>query len=138
METEENSRLRHLLGRLSEAAAASETAGQVPAGFGTALLDAVPDLRRRARTLARDAIAGDVQGDDLVRLTLLRAWERRAEFRPGTGMPAWLDTILRTAPFNGRVAYRLATPAPADRSAALRAGSTHGRGAERVPDGPIP
>jgi len=101
-ELEKTSRLRRLLDRLSEAADAAEAEGQVPVGFGAALVDAVPDLRRRALTLTRDAIAGDVQGDDLVRLTLLKAWERRAAFRPGTGMPAWLDTFLRSRPAGGR------------------------------------
>ncbi|KIU29617.1 hypothetical protein ABID82_003777 [Methylobacterium sp. PvP062] len=129
---DENSRLGRLLGRLSEAAAAAESEGQVPAGFGAALIEAVPDLRRRALTLIRDAIAGDVQGDDLVRLTLLKAWERRVEFRSGTGMPDRLVTILRSRPVSGRVAYRFAVPDPDDvRSAALHAGPAGTRAVNR-------
>ncbi|WCS24160.1 RNA polymerase subunit sigma-70 [Methylobacterium sp. NMS14P] len=125
------SRLRRLLGRLSEAADAAEAEGQVPAGFGTALIDAVPELRRSALSLTCDAIAGDVQGDDLVRLTLLKAWERRAEFRSGTGMPAWLVAILRSRPVNGRVAHRLAAADPGIGRPALRAGPAEGRVAGR-------
>ncbi|MEE7449891.1 RNA polymerase subunit sigma-70 [Methylobacterium radiotolerans] len=121
VELDATSRLRRLLGRLSEAADAAEAEGQVPAGFGPALVAAVPDLRRHARALTRDAVAGDIQGDDLVRLTLLKAWERRAQFRAGTGMLAWLVTILRIRFVNGRVARRLAAPAPEDGPAALRA-----------------
>ena len=47
-------------------------------------------LRRYARSLTRD----DVDAEDLVHDTLLRAYERRATFRPGRNIRTWLMSIL--------------------------------------------
>lgn len=54
------------------------------------LLAALPQLRRYAR-----ALTGDVnRANDLVQDTLARAWEKRALWRPGSDLRAWLFTIM--------------------------------------------
>jgi len=35
------------------------------------------------------------RGDDLVQDTLLRAWQKRDRFTPGTNLQAWLITLMR-------------------------------------------
>ncbi|BCM85527.1 sigma-70 family RNA polymerase sigma factor [Methylobacterium indicum] len=96
------SRLGEVLARLTLALARAEAGREVPASFGAELLGAVPRLRRYALSLApRGADA-----DDLVQQTLLKAWEHRRQFVPGTSMPAWLFTILRNGFFNGRRRHR--------------------------------
>jgi len=91
VENDATSRLGRLLARLSEASDAAEAQGQVAAGFGRDLIAAVPHLRRCVHALAEDTVAGE----DLVRLTLLKAWTQRVRFLPGTDMMAWLLAILR-------------------------------------------
>lgn len=51
----------------------------------------VPNLRAFARSLCG---AAD-QADDLVQETLVKAWNSRAQFAPGSNLKAWLFTILR-------------------------------------------
>lgn len=53
----------------------------------------IPRLRAYAMSLARS----DVEADDLVQETLMKAWRARASFVPGTNLQAWLFTILRNA-----------------------------------------
>ncbi len=60
-------------------------------GFMAELMEAVPHLRAFAmsRTRNRD------QAEDLVQETILKAWDKRTSFEPGTNLTAWLFTILR-------------------------------------------
>jgi len=50
----------------------------------------LPALRRYARALTRDA----VQAEDLVHDALVKAYEKRASFRPGRNLRSWLLSIL--------------------------------------------
>jgi len=61
------------------------------AKFERDLLDAVPFLRAFARTLCRDI----EQAEDLAQEAVMKAWQNRAQFQPGTNLRAWLATILR-------------------------------------------
>ena len=51
----------------------------------------IPQMRAFARSLCRDATAAD----DLAQDALLKAWNNRASFEPGTNMKAWTFMILR-------------------------------------------
>lgn len=59
--------------------------------FEDELLEATPFLRAFARTLCHDA----EQAEDLAQEALLKAWQCRNQFQPGTNLRAWLATILR-------------------------------------------
>ncbi|CAN7282425.1 sigma-70 family RNA polymerase sigma factor [Phenylobacterium sp. LjRoot225] len=59
--------------------------------FETELLEAAPFLRAFARTLCRDP----EQAEDLAQEALMKAWQCREQFQPGTNLRAWLATILR-------------------------------------------
>ena len=61
--------------------------------FEQRLLGLLPRLRRLARALA----AQGADADDLVQVTLERAWARRRQWRPGTSLEAWMFTIMRHA-----------------------------------------
>jgi RNA polymerase sigma-70 factor (ECF subfamily) len=61
------------------------------ASFSESLTDLIPPLRAFARSLAGDA----ARADDLVQETLLKAWNHRQQYQPGTNLRAWLFTILR-------------------------------------------
>ncbi len=50
----------------------------------------IPQLRRYARALTGDYTAAE----DLVQVTLERAWKRFALWRPGSNLRAWLFTIM--------------------------------------------
>ena len=54
------------------------------------ILPCVPDLSRTALRLTR----GTALADDLVQETLVRAWQARESFRPGTNARAWTQRIL--------------------------------------------
>lgn len=104
---DETSRLGRGLRRLLEAldaAAATESL----ASFQADLIAAVPHLRRFALSLTRDG----VESEDLVQFTLLKAWENRERFQPGTRLKAWLFTILRNGHLNVRMKYRREVPDP--------------------------
>ena len=59
--------------------------------FKTELLSLVPYLRAFARSLS-----GRHEGaDDLAQETLVKAWQSRSSYLPGTNLTAWLFTILR-------------------------------------------
>ena len=55
-------------------------------------------LRRYARSLTRD----EIQAEDLVQDTLVRAYERRGSFRSGGNLRGWLLSILHNAFIDGR------------------------------------
>jgi RNA polymerase sigma-70 factor (ECF subfamily) len=59
--------------------------------FEGELLEAIPFLRAFARTLCHDA----EQAEDLAQEALMKAWQCREQFQPGTNLRAWLATILR-------------------------------------------
>lgn len=58
--------------------------------YNDEILACVPDLSRTALRLTR----GGALADDLVQETLIRAWQARASFRPGTNARAWTRRIL--------------------------------------------
>lgn len=59
--------------------------------FEQELLEAAPFLRAFGRTLCHDV----EQAEDLAQEALLKAWQNRDQFQPGTNLRAWLATILR-------------------------------------------
>lgn len=95
-----DSRLGRVLARLTEALNVPE-GSSIPAAFKDDLIGMVPRLRRYAMSLTHDAI----EADDLVQLTLLKAWESRHRFEMGSNLVAWLFTILRNGHINGRRKY---------------------------------
>lgn len=101
VDVDPDSRLGRVLSRLSAALRALDQDANVPAAFKDDLIAMVPRLRRYALTLTHDP----VEADDLVQLTLLKAWEFRARFTAGTNFVAWLFTILRNGHINGRRKY---------------------------------
>src|SRR6201992_496343 len=82
--------------------------------FKTELLALIPFLRAFARSLT-----GNQEGaDDLAQETLVKAWQSRATFIPGTNLKAWLFTILRNQFYPDR--RRAWRQAPWDQYAAER------------------
>lgn len=59
--------------------------------FKDELTGLIPQMRAFARSLCRDAVAAD----DLAQDALLKAWNNRASYQPGTNMKAWTFMILR-------------------------------------------
>ncbi len=59
--------------------------------FMAELMEAVPHLRAFALSRTRNL----ERAEDLVQESILRAWDKRASFEPGTNLKAWLFTILR-------------------------------------------
>ena len=100
------SRLGSVLERLTAALDAAEATTQVPASFKTDLIAMVPSLRRYALSLTFDV----AEADDLVQHMLLKAWEHRRRFQPGTNLVGSLFTILRKHFSNGRRKHRLEVP----------------------------
>ncbi len=83
--------------------------------FEQRLTGLLPRLRRLSRALA----AQGADADDLVQVTLERAWARRRQWRPGTSLEAWMFTIMRHAWIDeararGRRERRAAPPEAAD------------------------
>ena len=94
---------------------ASETPGnRIPDDFKTELLGLIPFLRAFARSLCGHA----EMADDLAQETLVKAWQSRASFIPGTNLKAWLFTILRNQFYSDR--RRAWRQAPWDQEAAER------------------
>jgi len=60
------------------------------------LVAAIPRLRRYARVLTGNA----TRADDLVQDTLARAWDKRALWRAGSDLRAWLFTIMHNLHVN--------------------------------------
>jgi RNA polymerase sigma-70 factor, ECF subfamily len=59
--------------------------------FKRDLTGLIPHMRAFARSLCGDA----TQGDDLAQEGLLKAWQSRASFTPGTNLKAWTFMIVR-------------------------------------------
>ena len=58
--------------------------------YNEEILPCVPELSRTALRLTR----GTALAEDLVQVTLARAWQARASFHPGTNARAWTRRIL--------------------------------------------
>lgn len=56
--------------------------------------------RKRLRVVARMLARDSDTADDLVQETIIRAWQAREQFKVGTNMAAWLNTILRNYYFS--------------------------------------
>src|SRR5689334_24214235 len=85
-----------------------------PDSFKAELLELVPYLRAFARSLS-----GRHEGaDDLAQEALVKAWQSRDSFVPGTNLKAWLFTILRNQFYSDR--RRAWRQAPWDQDAAER------------------
>lgn len=97
-EIDPRSPLGAVLERLSIALDAGDANRHLPGAFKDDLISLVPRLRRYALSLTFDGN----EADDLVQFTLLKAWEHRGRFQPGTSLVAWLFTILRNTFINGR------------------------------------
>lgn len=69
-----------------------------PAAFRRRLLEALPRLRRYARTLTRDA----ADADDLAQAAVERALAHWAQFDPAREMGVWLLSIAHNAFLDGR------------------------------------
>ncbi|ACL56222.1 sigma-70 family RNA polymerase sigma factor [Methylobacterium nodulans] len=81
--------LEALLDRLTRALEAQSDADL--RAFHAGLLKALPSLRAFAISMA----GRGAEADDLVQETVLRAWQNRDRFTPGTNLDAWLFTIMR-------------------------------------------
>jgi len=78
--------------------------------FKAELLAVIPHLRAFAYSMMK---RGDA--DDLVQESLLRAWQARASYQPGTNLKGWTFTILRNLHLsNMRRAWRSRPLDPAD------------------------
>src|SRR5499427_6507380 len=82
--------------------------------FKNELLGLIPFLRAFARSLCGNQEAAD----DLAQETLVKAWQSRDTFIPGTNLKAWLFTILRNQFYSDR--RRAWRQAPWDQEAAER------------------
>lgn len=85
-----------------------------PQDFRTELLGLVPFLRAFARSLT----GNQENADDLAQEALVKAWQSRDSFVPGTNLKAWLFTILRNQFYSDR--RRAWRQAPWDQDAAER------------------
>ena len=84
------------------------------AQFKADLLELIPFLRAFARSLC----GNQEMADDLAQETLVKAWQARNMFAPGTNLKAWLFTILRNQFYSDR--RRAWRQAPWDQDAAER------------------
>jgi RNA polymerase sigma-70 factor (ECF subfamily) len=82
--------------------------------FKADLLELIPFLRAFARSLC----GNPDMADDLAQETLVKAWQSRSSFAPGTNLKAWLFTILRNQFYSDR--RRAWRQAPWDQEAAER------------------
>jgi RNA polymerase sigma-70 factor, ECF subfamily len=97
-----------------EAGAPPRAGVDVDAQFKADLLDLIPFLRAFARSLC----GNQETADDLAQETLVKAWQARSMFAPGTNLKAWLFTILRNQFYSDR--RRAWRQAPWDQDAAER------------------
>jgi RNA polymerase sigma-70 factor, ECF subfamily len=82
--------------------------------FKEGLIELIPFLRAFARSLC----GNQEIADDLAQETLVKAWQARNMFTPGTNLKAWLFTILRNQFYSDR--RRAWRQAPWDQDAAER------------------
>lgn len=82
--------------------------------FKNELLALIPFLRAFARSLC----GNQETADDLAQEALVKAWQSRSSFIPGTNLKAWLFTILRNQFYSDR--RRSWRQAPWDQDAAER------------------
>ncbi|MEI9929999.1 MAG: sigma factor [Rhizomicrobium sp.] len=82
--------------------------------FRNDLLALIPFLRAFARSLC----GNHDSADDLAQETLVKAWQSRATFAPGTNLKAWLFNILRNQFYSDR--RRAWRQTPWDQEAAER------------------
>jgi RNA polymerase sigma-70 factor (ECF subfamily) len=61
------------------------------ADFKTEMVALIPNLRGFARGLCGDATFAE----DLAQDTLIKAWNSRTSYTPGTNLRGWLSMILR-------------------------------------------
>lgn len=66
-----------------------------PAPGEQSFVDSLTGLMPRLRGFARRLAADTAHAEDLVQETMLKAWQARQSFSPGTNIQAWLFTILR-------------------------------------------
>ena len=62
-------------------------------GIGEELVALLPRLRRFARTLSRN----QHDADDLVQISVERAWRNIAQYRPDANLASWMFGIMRNA-----------------------------------------
>jgi RNA polymerase sigma-70 factor (ECF subfamily) len=98
----------------SDTAASARLKSDPDAQFKSDLLDLIPFLRAFARSLC----GNQETADDLAQETLVKAWQARNMFAPGTNLKAWLFTILRNQFYSDR--RRAWRQAPWDQDAAER------------------
>ncbi|HEX3810856.1 MAG TPA: sigma-70 family RNA polymerase sigma factor [Rhizomicrobium sp.] len=72
--------------------------GDADEQFKSGLLELIPFLRAFARSLC----GNPDMADDLAQEALVKAWQSRAMFTPGTNLKAWLFTILRNQFYSDR------------------------------------
>jgi RNA polymerase sigma-70 factor (ECF subfamily) len=85
-----------------------------PGDFKSELLSLIPFLRAFARSLC----GNPEMADDLAQEALVRAWQSRDSFVPGTNLKAWLFAILRNQLYSDR--RRAWRQAPWDQESAER------------------
>jgi len=88
--------------------------GDAERSFKAGLVELIPFLRAFARSLC----GNPEMADDLAQETLVKAWQAREMFAPGTNLKAWLFTILRNQFYSDR--RRAWRQAPWDQDAAER------------------
>ena len=103
-----------------------------PALPHSALVAAIPRLRRYASVLTRNP----TRADDLVQDTLLRAWDKRRLWQVGTDLRAWLFTIMHNVHQNQRALARreaedISLDAESERGPARQV-ARHGNQLERI------
>ena len=102
------------MGHATTPVAHTATASAPSQDFRTELLSLIPFLRAFARSLC----GNQETADDLAQETLVKAWQSRNTFVPGTNLKAWLFTILRNQFYSDR--RRAWRQAPWDQEAAER------------------
>ncbi len=88
--------------------------------FKRQVVDSIPVLRSFARGLCGDM----ARGDDLAQDALLKAWQHRAQFTPGTNFKGWILKIARNHFYSQRRRVWRETPLDVAMSAQIPAAGT--------------